>query len=347
MHAGLYLNPQTPGPAADRHLIEACVDHTRLAERYGYRAVWLTEHAFTGYNAFSDPLVFGSHLAAVAPRLYLGLSIAVAALHHPIRFATQAALIDNLTGGRFVCGIGSGIGPDEFAGYGLAPVQKYELLENWTRIVTEAWTHRQQDPPYVYETPWWRGRIDGRIIPAPLQRPHPPLARATLTPEVARAQGRQGLPLLLSLIAGTGELLWNTYLEGLAESDLSQAQRERALEWSSFAQQVYISDGADPAAEVWPYATTYLSKGVRANLGIDRVPETDWQRRKAGYRRGLMLAGNPQQVLDKLCPWAERGMRHILVWAMFGHMPPERAAETIQRFAEEVLPHLERIKRPL
>ena len=59
---------------------------------------------------------------------------------------------------------------------------------------------------------------------------------------------------------------------------------------------------------------------------------------------GTALAGGAQQVLDKLAPWAELGMRHVMVWAMFGHMPPERAAETIQRFGEEVLPHLERIQ---
>ena len=67
------------------------------------------------------------------------------------------------------------------------------------------------------------------------------------------------------------------------------------------------------------------------------------EQRKASYRRGLMLAGSPQQVQDRLAPWAERGMRHVMVWPLFGHMPPERAAETIQRFGEEVLPHLQRI----
>jgi hypothetical protein len=56
-----------------------------------------------------------------------------------------------------------------------------------------------------------------------------------------------------------------------------------------------------------------------------------------------MLAGSAQQVLDKLAPWAERGMRHTMVWTMFGHMPPQRAAESLQRFGEEVLPHLQRI----
>lgn len=342
MHAGLYHNPQTPGPDADSALIQAAISHTRLAERLRYRAVWVTEHSFTGYNAFSDPFVFGAYLAAVAPSLHVGFSIAVAALHHPIRFATQAALLDNLTGGKLICGIGSGIGPDEFAGYGLDPRDKYELLDAWQKIVIGAWTHAGPEP-FEFDTPWWRGRMDGRIIPSPVQKPYPPLTRATLTPDAVREQGRRGTPFLLSLSAGTGEMLWNTFLEGLAEGSLTEEQREAALEWSGFAQQIHVSDGPDPVSEAWEYAKVYISKGVRANLGYDRADDEQWARRKAGYRRGLMAFGSPQQILDKLAPWAERGLRHVMIWALFGHLPPRMAADNIQRFAEDVLPHLERI----
>jgi alkanesulfonate monooxygenase SsuD/methylene tetrahydromethanopterin reductase-like flavin-dependent oxidoreductase (luciferase family) len=344
VHAGLYLNPQTPGAADDGRLIEACIEHVRLAERLGYRAVWITEHAFTGYNAYSDPLVLGAHLTALAPRLSIGFSVAVGALHHPIRFATQAALLDNLTHGRLICGIGSGVGPDEFNGYGLSAREKYALLDAWTTIVTEAWTHRADDQPFEYDTPWWRGKIDGRIIPAVVQQPYPPLVRGTLTPAVVRAQAHQGMPFLMSLGWGNGELLWNTFLDGLDEAELSSVERTRALEWSAFPQQVFLSDDARDLARGWEYAKVYISKGVRANLGYDRASPEQWEQRKDNYRRGLMLAGGSQQVLDKLAPWAERGMRHVMVWAMFGHMPTERAAETIQRFGEEVLPHLERIQ---
>jgi alkanesulfonate monooxygenase SsuD/methylene tetrahydromethanopterin reductase-like flavin-dependent oxidoreductase (luciferase family) len=343
VEAGLYLNPQTPGPRADKPLIHACVEHAQLAERLGFRAVWITEHAFTGYNAYSDPLVLGAYISAKAPDLTVGFSVVVGALHHPIRFATQAALLDNLSGGRLVCGIGSGVGPDEFFGYGLDNREKYELLDTWIHIVKQAWTHRAEDEPYVYDTPWWRGKVDGRVIPATVQQPHPPVARGTLTLTVAREQGRQGMPLLLALSFGNGEALWNSFLDGLDEANLSIDRREQALRWTGFTQQVFIAEEAGDLACGWEYAKVYISKGVRANLGYDRASPEVWAQRKASYRRGMMLAGSPQRVLDKLGPWAERGMQHVMVWPMFGHMPPERAAETIQRFGEEVLPHLRRI----
>ncbi|MFN8535002.1 MAG: LLM class flavin-dependent oxidoreductase [Dehalococcoidia bacterium] len=343
MHAGVYLNPQTPSPDRDRAIIEASLDHVRLGERLGFRAVWATEHAFTGYNAYSDPIVLGAHLAALAPSMHLGFSVAVAALHHPIRFATQIALLDNLTNGKLLAGIGTGIGPDEFAGFGLDARDRSELFDTWINIVVGAWTH-QGPEPYVFDTPWWKGKMDGRIIPETIQRPHPPLVRATLTPSRAREQGRLGRPLLLSLTSGFGQQLWNEFLEGLAEGDLTDEQRERALEWTSFTQHTYISNGADPQSEVWEYSKQYLSAGIRANFGYDRAAPAEWDRRKSNYRSNTLNAGSPQQILDRLAPWAERGMRHTMVWAYFGFMPPEVAAETIQRFGEEVLPHLERIR---
>jgi alkanesulfonate monooxygenase SsuD/methylene tetrahydromethanopterin reductase-like flavin-dependent oxidoreductase (luciferase family) len=343
MHAGLYLNPQTRGPQDDHAIIEAVIDHTRLAERVGFRAVWATEHAFTGYNAYSDPIVLGSHLTGVAPSLHVGFSVAVGPLHHPIRFATQVALLDNLTNGKTIAGVGTGIGPDEYAGYGLDAKDRHRLFDAWAEIVLGAWQH-QGPEPFVFDTPWWKGKMDGRIIPASVQKPFPLFARATLTPEFCRKWGRMAQPLLLSLTAGHGELLWNHYLDGIDESDAPDEQKRRALEWSCFTQQTHVSDAADPVAEVWEYSKFYLHKGVRANMGYDWAAPDEWEKRKANYRRGTMLAGSPQQVLDKLAPWAERGLGHVMIWAYFGAMPPALAAETIQRFGEEVIPHLERIR---
>jgi alkanesulfonate monooxygenase SsuD/methylene tetrahydromethanopterin reductase-like flavin-dependent oxidoreductase (luciferase family) len=288
-------------------------------------------------------MVLAGHLAAVAPSLHVGFSVAVAALHHPIRFATQAALLDNLTGGKLLCGIGSGVGPDEFKGFGLDNKQKYQLLDAWTEIVERAWKQRPEDEPYVFETPWWRGTVDGRIIPRPIQQPHPPLIRGTLTLSAAHEQGRRGWPLLLSLYKGLAPAIWNAFLDGLDAGDLTAEQRDRALEWTAFPQQPYLSDDPDDLARGWEYAKVYISKSVRANLGIDRAEPDVWEQRKAIYRHGQMLAGSPQQALDKLAPWAERGLRHVMIWTLFGHMPPSRAAENMQRFAEDVLPHLERI----
>ncbi|GIW12522.1 MAG: hypothetical protein KatS3mg061_3579 [Dehalococcoidia bacterium] len=93
MHAGLYLNPQTPGPTHDHAIIAAVIAQTRLAERVGFRAVWATEHAFTGYNAYSDPIVLTSHLAALAPSLHIGFSVAVgpASSSYPLCYPGRAA----------------------------------------------------------------------------------------------------------------------------------------------------------------------------------------------------------------------------------------------------------------
>ncbi|MCS7002534.1 MAG: LLM class flavin-dependent oxidoreductase [Dehalococcoidia bacterium] len=342
MHAGLYLNPQTPGPAADHAIIDAVRDHARLCHRFGYRAIWATEHAFTGYNAYSDPIVLAAHLSALVPDMWLGFSVAVAALHHPIRFATQIALLDNLTNGKLIAGVGSGVGPDEFAGFGLDHRDRHALFDTWQKIVIEAWLH-EGPAPYTFDTPWWRGTMAGRIIPAPVQKPFPLLARATLTPEFARRQGRLGQPVLLSLTSGTGELIWNAFLDGLAEGDLTDDQRQRALEWTCFTQQTYVSDSPTAVDDIWAYSKVYLSRGVRANKGYDWAPPEEWALRKANYRKHTLLAGSPQMILDKLAPWAERGMGHVMIWAYFGEMPPAMAAETLQRFGEEVLPHLERI----
>ncbi len=345
MHAGLYFNPQSAGPQSDAEMIEACVLHAKLAEKLGYSAVWLTEHAFTGFNAYSDPIVLAAYLAGAAPKLFLGFAMVIGVYHHPVRFATQVALLDQLTGGRLVCGVSraeSG-GAKELEGYGLSTKDDWlKRHQAWREIVENVWSHKESDSPYEFDTPWWKGRLDGRIIPGSVQRPHPPVTEVIMTSEAVRAQARTGVPCILSLSGNKGPLLWNSFLDGLQESDLSNTQKASALEWTSFAQHVYISDGSDPPSEIQEYSEAFLAKSAFLASGAN-LDRSTLKKRIPGYRNGLLLAGNSQQVLDRLAPWAERGMRHTRIWTMFGHLPPAKAQATIQRFAEDVMPHLERL----
>src|SRR5262245_56265515 len=110
MQFSLYINPQTSGPDNDLTVIKSAVKQIRYAEDQGFSTVYLTEHHFTGYNAFSDPLLFAAYLADKLKRMTISFSVAVLPLHNPVRFATQCSLLDNLLEGRFIAGVGTGGG---------------------------------------------------------------------------------------------------------------------------------------------------------------------------------------------------------------------------------------------
>ncbi len=119
MRFSFYLNPQTPGPDDDERVIDEVFGQLELAKSMGFTDTWITDHQFTGYNVFSDPITMAAAISQRVPGLRIGFAVAVVPLLHPVRFVTQCNLIDQLTKGNFVAGIGPGNSPDEFDGYGL------------------------------------------------------------------------------------------------------------------------------------------------------------------------------------------------------------------------------------
>ncbi|HEX8969687.1 MAG TPA: LLM class flavin-dependent oxidoreductase, partial [Chloroflexota bacterium] len=195
MRFSLYINPQTRGPEDDARVIDAVTQQALEADACGFAAVFLTEHHFTSYNAFSDPFIFGAYLASQLKRAWIGLSVAVPPLHHPLRFAEHCNLLDQLTGGRAIIGVGVGGGPIEFAGFGRNPDDRRELTEQVLEVALQAWAHQYGDPPLEFETATAAGRLDGRIIPTSVRKPHPLLARACVSDASVTRSAQQGWPI--------------------------------------------------------------------------------------------------------------------------------------------------------
>ena len=344
MRVGLYINPQTPGPGHDYRLIHEVLEQIELAEALGFEDVWLTEHHFTDYNAYSDPVLFAAGLSHRVKKMTIGFSLAVVPFHHPIRFATQMNLLDNLLDGRLIVGVGPGNSPDEFLGYGLDAALRHEMTREFMEIVEQAWAA----PPagFTYQGRFWQGQVRGRIIPEPVQRPRPRVAWATLTPETIYYAGTRGYSWLI----GPQTPYWvaprlKRYQEGLAASGLSPELQERAWYGTGILRQIYCAaPGENWLETIGPYIDTYIRKSAKANTGIDDLPKEDFEKRKQGYLSNWLYAGTAQELLEKLAPFGKLGARHLMCWCNFGHLPHKLIRESMLRFAADVLPALNAIQ---
>ena len=101
-----FLFPESQTPEGDFDVIQESLKEAELTEELGYDAVWLAEHHFDGGCVYVDPITFASAIAARTQRIKIGFAVAQMALHHPIRFAEQIALIDNISRGRMIVGVG-------------------------------------------------------------------------------------------------------------------------------------------------------------------------------------------------------------------------------------------------
>src|ERR1700752_4205993 len=115
MHVGMAAVFQNPGKAqSDRDVYLSELRLTELAEPLGFESVWGVEHHFTDYTMCPDVLQFLTYMAGRTRTVQLGSMVVVLPGHDPLRVAEQVAMLDNISGGRMVFGIGRGLGRVEF-----------------------------------------------------------------------------------------------------------------------------------------------------------------------------------------------------------------------------------------
>ena len=345
MRFSYYLNPQTPGPDDDERVLDEVFGQLELAQSMGFTDAWITEHHFTGYNVYSDPTTMAAAVSQRVPGMRIGFAVAVVALTHPIRFVTQCNLLDQLTKGKLIVGIGSGNAPDEYDGYGLDREERYEIMREFLEVCDLAW-----EPPspegFEHHGKYFDVEVRGRIIPAPIQRPRPHMAVATGTPERLEMAGRRGWSLLLGpqdveFIAARLQY----YFKGMDDVGLDQEARARAWQHTSLVRQLYVAeDGENWLEELDDVLETYTRKSLRANTGIDDLPKADMAKRRSEYlKHGWLHAGTADEVFERLRPFAELGVNNLMCWFNFGHMEDERIRASMTRFRERVIPRLQEV----
>jgi alkanesulfonate monooxygenase SsuD/methylene tetrahydromethanopterin reductase-like flavin-dependent oxidoreductase (luciferase family) len=332
------------------------------ADHLGFTAVMLTEHHFTGYNTFSDPFVFGAYLAPQLKHARIGSSIVVAPLYDPLRFAEHCNLLDQLSHGRAIIGVGPGGSPIEFAGFGRDHRVARDLTEQIVGIALQAWAHEYGAPPLEFETPFMKGRLDGRIMPTSVRKPHPLLARACVSDGSVVSSAQRGWPIFTGRFAPerTGHQ-WLLYRQTLMSSGHAPSLVQECLEWSAALKMIYVAETDTQAwADVEEPVTNYLQAAWVANSadsleaeisrnsdgGIVYATSVPAETRQTMLERAMII-GSPETVAASLRAYADAGVDHIMLWFVWGYSSPERVWRSFELFNQEVRPRLASVSAPL
>ena len=101
---------QNPGNAISDQLVYSNeVKLAEFAEPLGFESIWTVEHHFTNYTMCPDPMQFLTYMAAKTKTIKLGSMVVVLPWHDPIRIAEQISLLDTLSNGRLILGLGRGL----------------------------------------------------------------------------------------------------------------------------------------------------------------------------------------------------------------------------------------------
>src|SRR5262245_60422729 len=149
---------------------EAHIRDARATEAMGYRYYFFIEHPNAPFAYISAPNVYLAALARETTILRFGPMVYQLPMHHPIRLAQDAAMVDQLSRGRLEFGIGYGIHAHEFMRWKLPFSKRRDMGIEAMEIVVKAWTEES----VTYEGAYWS--VDEALPkPKPYQQPHPPV----------------------------------------------------------------------------------------------------------------------------------------------------------------------------
>jgi alkanesulfonate monooxygenase SsuD/methylene tetrahydromethanopterin reductase-like flavin-dependent oxidoreductase (luciferase family) len=119
MHFGQFnlMGYRTPGTKA-HEIYDGAVAQVKAAEANGFETAWFAEHHFSNYCVCPSPLMMLARLAGETKRIKLGSAVVVTPLYQPVRLISEIGMVDALTHGRLVLGVGSGYQPYEFERFG-------------------------------------------------------------------------------------------------------------------------------------------------------------------------------------------------------------------------------------
>jgi alkanesulfonate monooxygenase SsuD/methylene tetrahydromethanopterin reductase-like flavin-dependent oxidoreductase (luciferase family) len=344
----LGLSESAEGDFAAIHdvVAQAC-----FAETAGFDGIWLTEHNFTGESVYCDPIPLASVVAARTSRIRIGFAVLQLALRHPIRLATELALLDNLSGGRLDVGVGHGTNYNEyeFVGYGLRSDDSRERMDETLEIMVRAWT----EAPFVHEGKFYQLRLP-ELRPRPRQRPHPPIWYSASSAGSVREYGRLRAPLLMARIplARVPERL-ALYEAGLAESGLSAAAQQGLREQAAVWRFAHVAESQAQAEDELAAAlrkTRHHMVHARAthnpaDFRLDPARVNPWNDPRVsdedGVRYSLQTAalyGTAERVAEQVAELRDAGARHVLCQMSCGYLPHAAIMESMRRFGQHVIP---------
>lgn len=345
MKFGLFFLCEQPPWQPQRTAYHDALDQAVYADALGFDAVWIAEHHFSEYGIVPDVAVLAAALAQRVKRMRIGTAVSILPFIHPIRAAESFAMVDLLSDGRLDLGVGRGYQPTEFAGFGLAMDDSRQRFDESLEIIRRAWT----EDSVTYDGRFYQVR-DVRVRPKPVQKPHPPIWVAAVSPESFERAARNGYRFLSAPSITPPALMaqsYDKYRRVWLEAGHSPTELEiPALHFTYVGASEPRARREPEQCVMWYFQT--FARLIASERPDEVSPEYRFYAKARQHLEGVdygrlyedvLLFGDIERVADRIKFLRdELGVTYLLTWMNFGGLEGELARDSLRRFAEKVIP---------
>ena len=348
MKFGIFYEHQLPRPwteGSEQRLFQEALDQVELADRLGINYAWEVEHHFLEeYSHSSAPEVFLAACSQRTKQIRLGHGIVLLPPRYnpPARVAERIATLDLVSNGRADFGTGESSSLAELGGFG---VRVDEKRDQW-REALEQIANMMVMEPY----PGWEGKHFSmpcrNVIPKPVQKPHPPLWVACSNRETIHLAARLGIGALTFAFLDPSEARkWVREYREILEKEcipVGHAINPNIAMVTGFS----CHENEEEAQRRGEDGFRFFGFGLGHHyiFGTHKPGRTNvWERfekarpllPEAGPQRGI---GTPDQLREHLAGFEDAGVDQVIFIQQGGRNRHEHICESLELFAEKVMP---------
>lgn len=313
-------------PVQSRPTFDAMLAQAVHAESLGFDTLWAHEH-HSGGTIYPSPLLTAAALAGATSRIAIGTNMLLLPLHHPLRVAEDAAMVNVMSGGRLVLGVAAGYAGDEFAAFGVGLDERGRRMREGIALIRAAWSGRpltMRGTGFALE--------DHTVFPEPLSRPSPRLYVGAGAPGALRRAARLGDGLILSATQTP---------EGVrAAVDVFRGAEPAAAEPKPIGlnRVTHVVEGRAAREE----AIRFFAEGFLRFYDLWGHPRIaalgPGARMHEQTAREHFIFGEPAECVEQLHEYAELGIDEVACLMNFGNPGLDAVGRSMDLFAEKVAP---------
>lgn len=330
---GMQTHPKLPYTHPE--LYKNTLSQVRLAEELNFDSAWISEHHFLEDGYCPSPAVIAGAMAAVTSKIRIGTSGIILPLHNPVRVAEDAAVVDNISNGRFDLGVVLGYRKEEYEGMGVPMSQRPSRMDEGIEVLEKALggeTFSYEGKRHSFE--------NTTLTPKPVQNPIPLYIGAFEEPAIRRA-GRYGYPLLIGP-GRTVEMVKDTL--GYYNDEAEKFGRNPDYVEHILLRETFIDDDRDKAIEggnnfIISMYKFYFTLGVKMFVRGQQLKDID-DPLFEHLAEDRFIIGTPDECTKEIEMYRdELGISYISCRMVFPQAAHEMISSCIETFGKEVIPN--------
>ena len=329
MKFGLFLGSEYPARRSMEARIIALIEQVRLANSLGFDCALAGQHYLSYPVQILHPMPLLARLAAEADDMRLGSGIVLLPLQHPVDMAEQAATLDQITGGKFIFGVGLGYEQEEFEAFGLQASDRASRFEESLAIIKGLWTQDVVDFEGKHFT------LHARPSNWPIQKPYPPVWIAANGHAPVRRAARLGDVWFANPHAKFETLAGQMDIYRAALAEYGTTQPDEVV----VSREVFVAKSHDEAVRI---ARPALHERYRVytQQGQDlQLPPGD--RFESGFEdlaADRFVLGDPDECIAEIKRYEALGFNHFIIDYHWLDLDDAEALAMLKLFGEQVLP---------